>query len=219
MPTVTLSATQDVLVHAQYPGTNYESYTQLYSGLNSSGYELRVLVQWDLSSIPLGAKIQTAVLKVYNTASSGDAGNYVDIRPDRNDNAWSASTVTWDTRPATVNDGNPAVRRTSATPTSEWITYDVTATVKQWVERAAANYGLSLIVALYFGWVYLTHYAREAGASFAPQLEITYTTAPRFFVNIGGVWKPAAGVFVNIGGVWKSAPDAWVNIGGVWKKS
>ena len=113
---VCLPATKDAMLHQFTPTTNYGSNTLLRasrhtytSGGGSGFYTTKVLHQFDLSSIPAGAVITSAIMKLHvNTNPSaipynyhydlgGGTGNGASVRQVAG--PWAENTVTWNTAP------------------------------------------------------------------------------------------------------------------------
>ena len=95
MANVELTTTEDVEIGAGDSDQNYnESYYVLYIGWSSEKW--RSLMKFDLSSIPSGSTITSAVLRM----SQNDTFVSADFTFERITGAWNASTVIWDTKPA-----------------------------------------------------------------------------------------------------------------------
>ena len=84
----TLYATADTYVNAASPTTNYGSATVLSLGRTASGLDQRILIRFDLSSIPTGSTINSATLQLYTeinlaAAAAPDTAGQVWPQPHR----------------------------------------------------------------------------------------------------------------------------------------
>ncbi len=144
--------------------TNFGTSTQLQLGTISTG-DLRILLLFDLSTIPAGAAIQSAELELTPSGTSTDPVT-LELRAVKA--AWNETTVTWDTQPALgARYGTQSVQTNSA-PTR----IDVTALVTSWV-NGDRNIGLELLPV-----------ANGGNASFASrESTIAPNVAPRLTVR------------------------------------
>jgi hypothetical protein len=136
---------QDSWIDANQPDANFGGDTSLHVGLvmdPATGRlgERQTLVQFDLSGLPAGATIVTATLQLYQTAASGS--DAYQIRPDAALASWQEAAVTWNSRPATGNLGDPALTLDYA---SGWKQWDVTQIVRAWQTGRMPNYGIVLV--------------------------------------------------------------------------
>jgi hypothetical protein len=113
---------------------------------NQSALEyVRVLIQFDLSSIPSNATIKSATLSLYSDTLLTN-GNFIDANFGSNNSLWleqvtsnwSTSTANWTNQP-TASSTNP-ISIPSTSSTSLDITVDVTSMVASMV-KSSANYG------------------------------------------------------------------------------
>lgn len=135
--TYTLSPTQDTDVRANSGGTNNcGSCTQLQTRTHSTG-DHRSLYQFDLSSIPSGARITSATLRIWvTTANSGTVSVH------RVTQSWSEAGLTWANSSGVAHD---SVASTSFSPASASRYYDIDVTTLANLWRAGtANYGVIL---------------------------------------------------------------------------
>ena len=141
----------------------------------SAIWELDGLFRFDLSSIPRGATITRATLKVYYYV-------YRDTNPvgrpltcHRITGPWSESTVTWSTRPPY----DPASTAGSPVPaTYTWIPWDVTVDARAFVDRTLANHGWQIMDLKKWGTVNIPMmymYSKE-NATNHPHLDVTLPT-------------------------------------------
>jgi hypothetical protein len=138
-------------VSCSYNDNNYGSTPDfLATAWTNSADEsnLRSLIQFDLSSIPDGATIESAELSLFykNSPGNGDHSTLSGSNAawlERITDAWTESTVTWDNQPATTSVDQVALPA-STSNSQDYTAIDVTAIVKGWVSNPATNFGLKL---------------------------------------------------------------------------
>ena len=157
-------AIADATLNQGRNSTNFGTSVQLQLGTISTG-DLRILLLFDLSTIPAGAAIQSAELELTPSGTSTDPVT-LELRAVKA--AWNETTVTWDTQPALgARYGTQSVQTNSA-PTR----IDVTALVTSWV-NGDRNIGLELLPV-----------ANGGNASFASrESTIAPNVAPRLTVR------------------------------------
>jgi hypothetical protein len=128
------------------------------------------LIQFDLSSIPVGSTITSATLDLYHQFNSGNGKS---VQFSEVTSAWNESTVTYNTKPTTtgvllsylISDSSFGLHRI----------FDVTTIVNDWTSGAVTNYGF--LVSLNPdapSWIYLA--SKEAtDATQRPLLTVNYT--------------------------------------------
>lgn len=140
---ITLLATQDSWVDENQPTTNFGGDTRLHVGrvADASGAlgNRQTLVQFDLSSLPQGASIQSARLELYQIESQGP--EQYRTRPDANFDPWDEMKVNWNNKPSAFDVGDPWVTLNS---TNGWKAWDVTNIVSNWNIGEIDNYGITL---------------------------------------------------------------------------
>jgi len=166
--TVEFTAGQDAYVSAWAPDANYG---------NARAFNVRqfgvmdALIQFDVWSIPMGATVQEATLKLYPTYRTNGNDLYLSVYP--LEEWWWEGDVTWNTAPAA---GDTAAATMVLGGVDAEIELDVTALVQQWANEPWSNYGMLLsgdgtksveyqFIAKDFGW--------EGGPTY-PVLEVTY---------------------------------------------
>lgn len=160
----------------------------------------RIVVQFDVTSIPVGRLITSAILRyrvaslntpsaspkpiiAYKLTQSWLEGTKNGVTP--SDGAsWQMSdgVLNWTTPGGTFGAGAiaPAREESSglspppATFTSGWLTWDLTALVQEWVDGVSANNGVVLIAATPNNADEMLFDSREASAGVTPQLVVTY---------------------------------------------
>lgn len=168
--TLTLTATADSYVQQSASTTNYgtDPELRLRDGVAhaSGGGWRETLVRFNPSSIPAGAMIASAVLRL-NTTLIYNANTDSGVRAYRITGSWSETGVTYGNRP-----GHAAAPE-SATPVTStgWKSWDVTNLVRSWLSGTQTNHGIKLRAEL-GGW--LSFGSRESANR--PQLLVTLST-------------------------------------------
>ena len=112
--------------------------------LGLSGWELHTLLKFDLSSIPAGTKIKSAKLNLYYYyyyINDGDpVGDPFDVYRITDD--WDETTTTWNNQPGY----DPTLISSINCPEDfNWIQWDVTSCVQDFVDGTETNYGWQII--------------------------------------------------------------------------
>jgi hypothetical protein len=157
------------------PPKNYGTSAAMVTGL-VAGEERQSLVRFDLSAIPPGATINSAIFSAYNTNTAQS-----DIRLHRITAAWSETTVTWQSFGAAYVPGQSAIFSNSNNPAS---TNKIVPLVQAWVDGTNPNYGLLLQQPL-FGTAYTQFQSSESPTvSQRPRLDVCFTvTCPAGFAD------------------------------------
>jgi hypothetical protein len=167
---VTLYASEDASVAQGSPTTSFGSADTLNVGHDEFVQETLALLKFDISTIPAGATINSAKLRLNRTTSASFPT--MDVGVQRVQGSWSEVTVTWNTQPAvsaTVID-TVSVPDTPPDLTIEW---DVLSLVQGWHDNAFPNQGLALI--------HPTSDNNNRG--FASSETATVTTRPRLVID------------------------------------
>jgi hypothetical protein len=171
-------STADAEVLQGYPTSNYGASSDMRVGyddyLNPDGQIVRGLVRFDLSSLPTGATIDSATLRVYLVAS-WDYPDYTrTCTAYRIPSDWSESTVTWDNAPS------PAEAYGSTGVTHGvwgWYSFDVTDLVRAWYNGTYTNRGIMLRGPEYSGTDSSWKAFSTKEGSYQPQLVVDYTVS------------------------------------------
>jgi hypothetical protein len=131
-----VTPSQDAFTNSASPSTNYGANVLL----DVNGNKQTTYVQFDLSSIPSGANVSQATLKVYvnavNKAGSFNV-NYIN-------GTWAESTITHNTAPAL---GAAVVSNISLATTdkNQYILMDITPALQAWLNGSQSNDGIALV--------------------------------------------------------------------------
>ena len=142
LSTVTLYAVADATVRSVQPNTNFGSdhYLELsYDEWEGGPLEEIVLLQFDLSGLPAGAVIDSAVMELYLVYATGD--NPKSVGAYYVTSAWSESTVTWNTFPT----ADPWSLGSSVdNVTFQYKSWSMTSWASYWQSSPTENHGVYL---------------------------------------------------------------------------
>lgn len=164
--TVTLYAVADAYVDNGAPNSNFGTGNTLFAALYGEFNNLeQSLARWSLSSIPAGATIQSAKVRLYLDQAGGQSS--VTLTLSRATTSWTETGVTWNTKP-----GYSAADIASVGTASGWVEWTTTSLVQGWMAGTYSNYGVG-VTGPASGSLYTRGFrSREQGT--APQLVVTY---------------------------------------------
>jgi hypothetical protein len=156
---------------ANYSGTVEDTFLNLNSTVNAGSATLNtytwpanrpanaILIKWNLSALPANAQIQSATLYLYMNGTGGDSLYEIPVHKIINKtpvlsgsngytydgaNAWTPSSVPYDSIPLAQSDIATAVDAPQIDTTYGYKSWNVTGMVREWVANPAANLGLVL---------------------------------------------------------------------------
>ncbi len=141
-PVEVLLSVADSYVNQNAANTNYGTATTMEVRSTSGGTpdrNRRSFVQFDVSSIPAGATIQSATVRLYMETAPSGSRSY-DIN--RVTASWiesGAGGITWNNQPAVA--GSPTDTIATGTAAGVWLEWDVTCDVQGYVSGTHSNYG------------------------------------------------------------------------------
>lgn len=166
---------------------NYGSTDQLVlnAWTNSSVNDtIRVLLEFDLSNVPVGAVISNAKLSLYNNpdgaSHNGQHQNLAGTNEwsiNRITEAWDESVVTWNTKP-TYTTTNQIIMNASTSPNQDFTDINVTALVQDMIDNPSTGFGFYLKLqdeSPYKALVFAS--SEHSDLNKRPRLEITYSIA------------------------------------------
>lgn len=175
----------DAYIYSASPNGNSNG-AALYTGYDGSGV-YRSLMKFDVSTIPLGSSISSAILTLYAYSHSGHTNSFnqqLSVREATG--SWGEANVTWNTQPPF----NPNVSATNIfTGPSKFYDFQIKEIAQKWVNDV--NYGLVFksesesINMTYIEWLSSDH----GQVNQRPKLSITYNqppTAPTVISPNGG---------------------------------
>jgi len=186
---VTLNPSQGTYVSYGAPNNNYNSNDWLRCGVQSSTSTRYItLIQFDLRAYA-NAVVSSAKLRLYSF-NDGDVWNaQTTILAKRNTGAFTASSVTYNTMPASTDAGQASC---TASGYNTWYEWDVKQIVQAWLS-GTANYGLTLIqdgLTTARGKVF-----KKSGA-YAPQLVLDYYWPVKIAASQGGISKQVLSMMI-----------------------
>jgi hypothetical protein len=165
MPTLVASLTEDASVLSDVPGSNYGTDNWVYVG-TISGSLRRGFFKWDLTGLPAGARVTSAIWHAYQfVAVQGD----MSAQPASA--SWSEGTVTWTSQPGVTG---TAVTVPMSSFGLSFQDYDITDLVAQWAQGGRTNYGARFKASNEAGTAGM-QFGSSEGSGSADTLTITYT--------------------------------------------
>ena len=153
----------DTYTNSSDPTTNYGA----QKALNVDAAKEITYIQFNLSSVPTGASISQATLKLYvNTVSTAGAFELYAVN-----GAWTESALTYSIAPAlgTVIDSDVPI---TTADKNQYILIPMTSTVQAWVNTPATNNGIALVAVGSFN---ATFDSKETTTtSHPPELDIVF---------------------------------------------
>lgn len=161
---------------------------EMYVLNNYSSSTLYSLIEFDLSIVPVGATINSAVMEIFLEGSifQGIPANYL-INAYRITSNWNETSITWATQPPL--DFTVPVANSGGTPNNNtWVVWDITNFVNDWYLGVNNNYGVELRNSGEGTYYYFTS-SDSAASSLHPKLTIEYTSyvipEPATFLLLG----------------------------------
>lgn len=145
---------KDALLHglSSEVNVNYGNTPQLaadaWTFLGEPGV-IRGIIEFDLSSIPLGCSINNAKLSLYAWDQSNGLGQHSSLSGpntcllQRVTSPWNENSVTWNTQPSTTSQSEVTLASTT-NPTQNYININVTALVQDMVNDPQNSHGFML---------------------------------------------------------------------------
>jgi len=193
----------DAHVSSARPSVNAGNLSNLDVGGGSTA-----LVQFDLGTLPAGttaAQITRATLRVY--CNRADTPGAISVQAVQG--SWSESGITYATLPAL----GPVVQTAQVSSAAQFVTFDITSTVQQWVGAPAANNGLALTASS--AMVQFDSKENDQTAH-APQLEIALSSGGSGSGTAGAVGATGAtGATGAIGAAGPAGPIGAVGLTGL----
>jgi hypothetical protein len=172
---------KDAVFSAIVPDNNYETledihlYAWTHSGITTVN---RVVIDFDLSSIPADARIDSAYLSLYFNVTSGYGDEHVGDNSfiiQRIITDWDESTVTWNTQP-TPTPANQATINGATQPYQNFPEMDITALIQDYTSDPDNSYGMFLKLVNEAPYqILLFSSSDHPNENIRPKLEVYYT--------------------------------------------
>ena len=182
-PTVILGRSRDTYVQQNAATTNFDTATQLRTGLASVGNVTRAYIGFDVSAY--ASKVITgATLKMTNSYSPTCTSGAIHLY--KVTSSWNSATMTYGAGQPTIQ-SSPSIASASGAyggPTCsgwgwyEWSSTDLTSLVAGWADGSVANHGLRLTGNDSDLTRYRVFVSGEGTAGNQPKLEVTYNSYP-----------------------------------------
>lgn len=174
---IQIPALQDTYISSTNANTNYGASPTIRMGHNAGGLgALRPIIQFSLNSIPNGATINSATMRIYlYSATVGDPSMPFQAR--HLSSSWNELLVTWNSHQPEWG----AIIDTGSAPSTPlgWQETDVTTLVRDWYLGNHANNGFTAIADERPGGErQRLYYSKDAGNGLYPRLIVDYTVPP-----------------------------------------
>ncbi len=185
-PNTNFWISQDTYIASNNPNGNYGGANNLAIGYNSGGPgAMRMLLQFNLNSIPANATVNNATVYLYQYAASGISS--MGFQAQYAVSPWSEYNATWNNANYIGGSSLPVGYFPN---TLGWLSINSTNLFRTWVSGQEPNYGLLITgyedpvadSSRYF-------YSSNAGSNYRPYVDINYTTGcayttpPTSYVN------------------------------------
>lgn len=193
---LTFQPTDDTFIVMALPDTNYGSLVNMVvqnrygHPSHPDHWEKDALVQFDITSIPNGTEIESAVLHLYYYKYHDNNPSGRGLHCHQITEGWAEGTVTWNTQPGFNADATDV----AVVPSSfGWMSWNVTNDVQKFVDGLLDNHGWLIMDPEPWGtynipWTY--YHSKEHG-SLIPYLEVVTPSSleadsSEFSASIGG---------------------------------
>lgn len=191
---IEIPAEADAYIASDRPNENFGS-AALYVGYHNSGEDRfgaeRSLIRFDLSSIPPGATILEARLRLYMSFATPSDGNPMRIIARQLNSAWDEQFVTWNTEPM----WGDVQAEAFVNPVDGWYEWDLSGLVGNWMSGQTINHGVEMIGDERVQQRERAFNSRETQSNLYPRLLVRYseqsdTEPPNVTVNPLGEYAP-----------------------------
>ena len=170
---VTLGALADTYVYEQQPSASFGTDASVRAGKdgNGPGREYRALLRFDVASLPAGATVTAATLRL--SATGGEGGN-VSLELYRAGVTWDEGTATWTGTSGGTPTGSALDTASVSTTTPGWVEWSVPpALLHEWMDGVSPNDGLVLV----------STSAKNRNALFASRENATLADRPQLLIE------------------------------------
>ncbi|HQX52611.1 MAG TPA: DUF4347 domain-containing protein, partial [Planctomycetaceae bacterium] len=187
---ITTTPVQDSYIQFKNPTTNSGTSSSLIVDRETNDLQ-RALVQFDLSSIPVGSTIQSATLRLTSTAIDGS----LNIGAYQLQQSWVEGSTTWNQRSSGTNwtsagsTYNSTAVDTINKSTTGQHSFNITTLAQAWLAGTQQNYGV-MVASMDGGGIRTVTYDSREGTT-APVLQIIYTLPPNTAPVLDSAKSPA----------------------------
>jgi hypothetical protein len=167
-----IAATADTWIKSSLPTANFGAGTSLKCGVPHTGITARVLVRFNLGSVPASAEVTSAQLRLRVIAVSSGPTQY---KVHRVTKAWTETGANWRKMHGAYDPVPLDSRALGPSQAGSDVAWDVKDAVEYWLAHPAENYGLMVLGPGSGGTMSATFSARESGPWVRrPKLKLTY---------------------------------------------
>ncbi len=170
---VNISTNKDSFLSSLNANTNYGSRTTMGLGYQSGTFNaMRMLMEFNLSSIPSNAIIDKAELFIYQNATNPSNDGEMGFKAQYMKSQWNENSVTWNNANYL---GGTEIGVGQNTSSLGWKTSDVTDMVERWYSGAQPNYGLIITGDESVTPNRSRFFRTRQWSGYAPYIKVTYT--------------------------------------------
>jgi hypothetical protein len=165
-----IDADRDTYINQWDAETPFGAEDRLSTARNEFNIYRKILVAFDLSSVPSGSVIASAELALHCISWSDDTGGSVGVYEVTS--AWDENTVTWNTAPHV----SESILDSTVIDLNAYNTWDITNLVRDWHAGTRPNHGVMLYSDAYDNYSFASH--ENTVNEYPPQLRITIEYCP-----------------------------------------
>jgi hypothetical protein len=173
-----ITPSQDAFTNGASPGINYGANTLL----NVNSASEMSYIQFNLASVPTGATVSQATLKLFVTTVTNPGSFNIEFVT----GAWAEGTITYNMAPV-IGSAIASSVPIAADETNEYVLVDITPAVYEWVSGSQPNDGIALVANGVFN------------ASFDSKENTTTSHAPELDIVLTGGGGTISGVLTGTG--------------------
>lgn len=144
---VTLNATADSMINSSNSNSNYGNNSHLDVARTTppqTSKKIRVLVKFDLSSIPSNATIDSATFSIYLYGCGSYSQTIDDMNIARITADWEEDDVTWNTHKGKFDTSNALNKTADCALDDQYHNYGIKSFVDNWRDGTWSNYGIGM---------------------------------------------------------------------------
>ena len=161
---------KDAWVQSAFPTNNYDD-TVIRTGKSTTS-TFRSFIEFDLSGVPSGVEITTAIFSMYNYVSATTISRLIGVC--KNTTSWEEGAVTFNTMPSYDVSTKVEIPVTN----TSWCNWEIKNMVSEWVNNQSPNYGLTLIGENVDNSYKYFYSSESTDTTLRPKISITYNQPP-----------------------------------------